>query len=247
MIRLFIVMGIFGFYCWGGMGKAQAQEAPGQWHLAVTGGTEFPIDVAARLTLETPGRLLLSTSLGVMPGGYVNLLNGFLVEGGAYPQSTADFIESALQNSLTWKTQVGWRPLKNWGFFVSGGYTLATLGGALTGAEVISAATGLEPPQAVKRFDAEIRARSTLHLLGGEVGYQWTILDRVVIQLTAGGFATVGASSHLSHHGIEGIDGKEANQAIDLYLKEGERFLDDIYTSYVHAGYLGLQAGFQFF
>ncbi len=251
MVRQLVMVAVlvaFGSYCWGGIGSAQAQEIPAQWHLTVTGGTEFPIDVAARLTLETPGRVLLSTSLGVMPMGYVDLLNSILVEGGAYPQSTADFIQSALQNSLTWKTHVGWRPLKNWGFFVSGGYTLATLGGTLTGAEIISAATGLEPPQEVERFDAEIRARSTLHLLGGEVGYQWIIFDRLVIQLTAGGFATVGASSYLSHHGLEGkIEGVKANKVIDSYLREGERFLDNIYTSYVHAGYLGFQAGFQFF
>ncbi|MBI5544253.1 MAG: hypothetical protein HY901_10215 [Deltaproteobacteria bacterium] len=227
------------------LGPATAAADEGTWHLTATAGTEFPVDAGARLTVDGPWRLQLSTSLGVMPDAYLQALNDSMVAFEVYPQTTAALIQSALTNSLIWRTQLGWRPFSSWGFYFQAGYTLATLGGALTGTQALAAATGREPPETegANRTMIEVEARSTIHMLGGELGYRWLLLDRVAIQFALGGFGTVGASTKLTAPSAP----PRAAKALEPYLAEGAQYLDETYRSYVHAGYVSLQVGYRFF
>ena len=98
------------------------------WHLGAEVTTDVPAAISGRVSFEMPLRLRLSTSVGVLPEPYVALINEVVVAAGGYDESTAAVVESALASSLVWRSQVGWRPLADWGLYFDAGYSLATLG-----------------------------------------------------------------------------------------------------------------------
>src|SRR5437868_4513066 len=91
---------------------ATAAPQKSDYHLGVEALTDFPIDVGAKVWAEFPYRLRVNTSIGVLPGGYVDVINGILVAADAYTNSDADLIQTALKSSLIWRIHVGWRPFK---------------------------------------------------------------------------------------------------------------------------------------
>jgi hypothetical protein len=84
------------------------------WSVSVEAMTDVPILVGGRAMVEGPGRLRLTGSLGAYPGAYVEL-----------------------PDAVVARAHLGWRPSSKLGLHVEAGWGFATLGGALTGAEVI--------------------------------------------------------------------------------------------------------------
>ncbi|MFP2909150.1 hypothetical protein ACLESD_29730 [Pyxidicoccus sp. 3LFB2] len=211
-------------------------------HLAIGVGTDFPLDVAAFARFEGPGRLRLTTSLGWMPRAYSDTLNTTLVELGAYDELTGELLSASLNNALVWRTHVGWRPFPRSGFFFSGGYTLVTLGGDLTGAEAISAATGREvPPSIAEALD--VSAASTLHQASAELGWRWSVGGRFGIEAVLGGFYTFSTSTQLT---LESGNAR-FREELEPLLVAGEDYLDDTLGTYAHAGYVGLRFDYELF
>jgi hypothetical protein len=213
-----------------------------RWRLTVSAGTHFPVDVGARVQAEGPLRLQLATGVGVMPGPYVDFLNTLLVELGAYSDTEAALIEAALHNSLIWRTHVGWRPFPRSGFYVQLGYTLVALGGGLTAAEAISAVTGRPVPDEASSGGVEVTVDATLHQLSGEVGWQWMLGERWMLQASVGGFGTLAASTQLSAPNASRL----AQLALEPLFAGGEDYLNDTFTSYVHGGTVGVRLGYSF-
>ncbi len=233
----------------GPAGTALAEEAVGdvpeaapRWRLTASAGTHFPLDVGARLQAEAPFRLQLATGVGVMPGPYVDVLNGLLVELGAYSDTEAALIEAALNNALIWRTHVGWRPSPRSGFYVQAGYTLVALGGGLTAAEAISAVTGRPLPDADADRQVEVTVDATLHQLSVEVGWQWELGEHWMLQASLGGFGTLAASSQLRAPNASPL----VQLALEPLFAAGEDALNDTFTSYVHGGTVGLRLGYTF-
>ena len=122
--------------------------ADGPWRVGVSGLTDFPIQVGGEVHLEMPERVRLHTSLGVLPGPYLDAIHAVSKAFNWYGDDTAALISAALQDALVWRIKAGWRPIAEHGFYFSTGYTLAALGGGLGGADLIEIATGQTlPPQ----------------------------------------------------------------------------------------------------
>lgn len=198
---------------------------PDPVRVTVDAGTDFPVDVGGRVTIELPARVRLSTTAGVMPGIYVEALNAFLVGVGAYTESTADLVAATLTSSFILRNHVGWRPLPKYGFYVEAGYGIVTLGGDLTGAEVIAAATGREPSSGdeTRSFDAS----STLHMVDVELGWELTFVEHLAARFAVGGAFTVGASTS-----IEPTFEPQAPRATRLFTDQAEAYLTDVFESY---------------
>ncbi|MEM6292900.1 MAG: hypothetical protein AAGA54_16615 [Myxococcota bacterium] len=215
------------------------------FHLDVEAETNLPVDVGARITAEFPLRIQLSTSLGGMPGGYVDVINGVVVAAGGYDDATASVIRSALERSLVWRTHAGWRILKRRGLYVQAGYGLVTLGGSATGGDVLAIVTG--NPMLSGEGDDVVDLRSTLHMIDAEVGWQFLFVDGHVSLRTALGFAgTVGASTTASV-----ADDASRRPVRQAALEESaafvEDYLDDLYTRYVFAPVVTVAVGYRFF
>lgn len=222
----------------------------GPYHLDIRLQTDFPVSVGARINAEFPYRIQLSTAVGALPGGYVDVINAVVVSAGGYDDATADVIRSALASSLIWRTHVGWRPLARRGWYFEGGYGLVTLGGGITGQDALVLLTGGTAPNggggggnggAVLAYDV----RSTLHMVDFETGWRWLLWrDRIVLTAAVGFAGTVGAKTVLEPKDASPLTD---TAALKTLVDEGEAYLDDIYTSYVFATVATVGVGYRFF
>jgi len=163
---------------------------------------------------------------------------------GGYPDSTAELVRGALQNSLVWRLQAGFRPFASHGFYVDLGYCLATLGGGATGDQIIAAAIGQSPPSS--SHGREYAVRSTLHLLTVEIDWEWALLrDRLSLRAAIDGIFTVGSSTSMEPSFATSTPAEA--RLVQAFASFGERYLDGIYTAYVHTPVLSLAAGYRFF
>jgi len=211
-------------------------EVGPKWRLWAEAATDVPLHVGARLEVELPHRIRAWTSVGVVPTGYVEIIDAVSREFGDYNEETSEVIVETLDSSLVWRLQVGWRPFerKGWGF--DAGYMLATLGGTTTGSALLSAALGRGvPDQGSNEFDVD----STLHLFGFEASHRWNWKNGLTLRAALGFVSTIAASSTVTPRGDPVSARLSRGFAEDL-----ETYLDETYTSYVHTPYIGVGLGY---
>ncbi len=215
-----------------------------KYHLDIEAQTNLPLDVGARISAEFPHRLQLSTSLGGLPGGYVDIVNAAVVSAGGYDESDAEIVRDALQRALVWRTHVGWRITKRRGLYVQAGYGLVTLGGNAAGGDVLSLITG-DDLLAGQGNDL-VELHSTLHMVDAEIGWQFLALQGNLSIRTALGFAgTVGARTRASVQG--GTRPPRVQAALEDAADFVEGYLDDIYTKYVFTPVITVGVGYRIF
>ncbi len=218
-------------------------QSPSPWHLQLEALTDVPLDVGGRVVVEGPLRLRLSTSLGVLPGPYVDIINDFAVALGGYNQQTAALIQSSLSSSLVWRTHLGWRPFPRAGFVFDVGYGLVALGGGVNAADAIAAVLGKNATTAAPTA-ADYNVASTLQMIDADLGWEWTLFgDRLVIEAGLGFSATLGASTSATPTTTTA----HGQQARDDFGDAAAHYLDGLYTSYVYTPVATVAAGYRFF
>jgi hypothetical protein len=213
-----------------------------QWHLDVGVGSHYPLEVAARATVEGPYRLLATASAGLMPSPYLASVDAILVGASVYSESTATLIEAALDNALVVRVMLGWRPFEDAGLYFLGGYSIAALGGGVTGAELIAGVTGRALPEGAGS-NIQIAASSIVQQVNLEIGWRFQLWEQLYLQASIGGFLTVAASTTLTPE----VNNPRSAAALESLASAGEVYLDDTLTDYVHSPLIGLQVGWTFF
>jgi hypothetical protein len=222
---------------------ASADDAkPARWHLVAGAGTDAPLSVGAHARVEAPSRLRLSTSVGILPGPYVDGINAFVVAVGGYSDATADLVRSALTSSLVWRTHLGFRPVESLGLYGELGYGLVSLGGSATGSEIISGVTGRALPSSEPASSQPFDVTSTLHMLDVEVGYDLPVTEVLEVRLAVGGAFTLASSTRIAPGYAP-----RTPQLVKGFTDYGESYLDDVYTSYVFAPVVSVGIGYRFF
>ena len=223
------------------LARADEHADGDQWKVAAGVATDFPVDVAARLAVETPFRLRLNTQVGFLPSGYVSAMNGILEGFGAYDSATGDLIKSSLQSSFVWRTHVGYRPFRKLGLYLDAGYGMVSLGGNATTAALVSAVTGATYPATETGADKSFDAKATLHTLDVEVGYDIPIARHFELRAAVGGAFTLGSSTTLTPDFTP-----RTPKAIDAFVAEGESYLNTTFRSYVFTPVFTLGANYVF-
>lgn len=206
-------------------------------HARLEVDTTAPISVGARLHLELPARLRLSTGVGVLPRAYVEALNEVAIAFGGYDEEVAAVIEESLASSMVWRSRLGWRPFAGAGLYLEGGYTLVALGGGASEARLIALAFGIDTP-----FDPDARYRVdlTLHLLEAEIGWEWWIADAISLRAGVGAATTLVAGAR--------VERQERLPVLGAFFAEtAERELVGIAERHVHTPTLGLALGWRFY
>jgi hypothetical protein len=225
------------------VGSSDPPAHAAAWHLQVEALTDLPMNLGAKVIAEGPGRLRLSTSLGYLPGPYVDLVNAIVVGLGGYDQKTADLIRAALGSSLLSRTHLGWRPFATYGFYFEVGYGLVALGGGLSREEILSAVTGRSAPQGEPGSTRTYNVRSTLHMIDVELGWQWLFFgDRLTLRAALGFAGTLGSATSISPSYAP-----RAPNLVREFTRAGEAYLDGIYTSYVFTPVVTVALGYRFF
>lgn len=204
--------------------------------LRLEAGTDFPVSVGVRGTVVFPLGVEVKAGVGLMPGAYVDLINGTLVKFNAYNQETADLISDSLSNSLILSAEAGWDPGEPGGFFIDAGYLMATLGGKVSSLHLMQQATGL--PLAFIKGDPGIPVSTTLHNVTLRLGWTFTVFEHVSITGALGALKAVGSSTTADFK----ANGPKVSQAQD----EMDAYMNDIYVSYVAAPFVTVSAGYRF-
>ncbi len=214
-------------------GPAHADE----WRLYGEVLTEVPIQVGAKLIVEGPRRIRAGTSVGWMPGAYVDMINGLMVATDVYTEETADLIDVALNNSLLWRTHVGWRPVEDLGSYVEVSYTLMGLGGGVSGEDALTSGADLPPPVA-SDTEAEFNLDSATHMMGVEAGYVWEWDSGITLRAGMGLLVTLDAN-----FGAEATGGEAGKEEVEGATED---YLDGIFERWVHPPYFAFAAGYRF-
>lgn len=205
--------------------------------------TEAPIMMGGQATFEMPYRFLLQGEVGVVPGFFVDAVDGALKNAGAYDDATSQVVRGGLRNSLIVRLSGGWRPFPDHGFEILGGYTMTSLGAGVSGKQAVEAASGISIPAEIP--DGDVVIHSTIHSVHVSLGWRWVIANHFLIRASVGYMQGVASSSHLevpaslSQNPTTAAYVSQANTAVDS-------FLDDKFKTYVKLPVLGLSMGYRF-
>jgi hypothetical protein len=222
--------------------RAYADENNAKWHLDLVANTDVPLTVGADIRLETPHRLQLSASLGALPSDYIGLINKAVVALDGYDEGTANVVGQALSDSLVLRLRLGWRPMSKRGFYVQVGYSLVTLGGGVSGKDLLSLALDHTPEDVgtIQSYSVE----STLHMLDVELGWQWTFVRTYVLRIGLGFSATIESSTQVTPKFTPiPITAK----AVNAFADAAARYLDETYQNYVFTPTATIGFGVRFF
>lgn len=218
--------------------QAQAFDDPGHVRFDLTAGTTFPLHLGAQGVLELPYRIQIAAEIGWMPPAYLDAINAVSTSAGWYSTTDASLISAALDNALVARLAVGWRPFPSEGFEVRAGYTGAFLGGGLSGADAIQAATGRD----VSGSGREIPLQATAHGFHVSLGWAWTIERVVVIRVELAYYQMVYTHTWIATQGSNARQEQvltDASHALDTYL-------NGLLTTYVKTPTLSLWVGYRF-
>jgi hypothetical protein len=210
--------------------------------------TDIPLLVGAGVLLETRSRFRVRSSLGVMPQGYLKLSNR-LIKGvdADYPEEAQLLMEQAVDDTITWRSQVGLRPFRRAGFYVHAGYTLLGVRGDATGEELIGAAEALDEDQGelMRRMNPDrVAMNSRLHMIDMELGWDFELGERANLRLGAGWAYTLYSKTRVVAEFDESTQMPE--DEVELFEEISGKYLDAIYRSYVHPPSLSLAFGVRF-
>ena len=170
------------------------------------------------------------------------VVNVVVVGFGGYDSATANVVSQALADSLSWRFAIGVRPVSGSGFYLHGGYTPLTLGGGVSGEDLLSVATDQVAGDLGTANSYTVD--STLHLVDIEFGWRWKFLKSWVATLGIGFAATV-ASSTTVHPKFQPVP--LAAEAVDTFSNQAGTYLDSMYQRYVFTPTISFGLGFNVF
>lgn len=221
-------------------------RGPGKWAVTLAGFTDIPLQVGAVAQIDPPGALRLRGGIGYLPGGYVKAANGILV--GAfkgYTEEDAELVESTVTDSLLWQVSAGLVTGQNQGFYLQGGYAVATFAGTAASGDLIEQSSGREiPARAKNRYDSrDFDVGSTLHQADVEMGFE-AKFSQFSFQIGLGWAFTIASSATVEAQ--FGDDVPVLRDALDEVERDAEKDLKETYRKYVHPPYLSVGFGLVF-
>jgi hypothetical protein len=197
---------------------------------------ELPVSTGLQATVELPGRLRLGGSLGRLPGLIGSGATEASIGTGLLSEDEAALLGESLVGTWTVGASLGWRPFGGAGLWLAGDLRSLQLRAQASQELVVTALDvdpkGLEDATAGQHSQPvieplELALRATL--LGGSLGWDWLLAERVTLRVSAGVLvlssadAQVEAGERAAAVGPEQRLADEADAQLDSVL--GERFV----------------------
>jgi hypothetical protein len=212
------------------------------WSGSLGLGTDFPLDLRARVLARSPAGLRGSVSVGYMPQAYVSVINDVVVQAGGYDQSVAALISASLESSLLVRSHVGWSPLRDWGPYAEVGYGYFALGGSATTGDVIAQIIDRPlPPAEAAAVPASFTVDAALHQLDIEVGWDFPVSKRLEFNAAIGAALTFAANAE-----IEPESPVAPVVPVEPFVELGETYLERTFTTYAHTPVASMSLGYRF-
>lgn len=215
---------------------AHADAAAEEPRLTLDVGTDVPLGIGAFVETEFGPRVRLGLGALWVPPGYVELSDEVAQGVGGYNDLTSELVRAATDNALALRLRAGIRPIPTEGLYIDFIYTVLTLGGAFSAADLAGASGQDSSGGEAVGWDLA----STVHQLGFEVGWRFLLPERLSLRVGIGGSFTVAADVT-----AEAVDPARPMLA-DAVARAGEVYLQDTFLSYVHLPVLSVALGWDF-
>ena len=199
-------------------------------------GTEFPVNIGARVDFRFPYGILAGGGVGWMPLGYVKTINSTMIAMDMYDNNAAFLVESTISDSLFIEFEMGWDPMEKGGFFFDLGYAAMLVGGTKARNSLIADVTGAELLFAQR--DAQTEISTMLHNFTAHVGYEFYFTRNWTLTLAAGMIKTF--TSYTSTRF------SEKSHRSDEAEKEINEYMDDFYTKHFLLPTFVVRVGYDF-
>ncbi len=198
--------------------EGDADDYRDAWMLALSAATHAPVDLGLELVVETPIRLRLLAGLGYVPSGYLSVITGALVGADALDDEARTLIEDGFESGRAWRVGIGFRPFKNFGAYLDGGFSRISVSGSVDAGEAHEL-TGV-------RLSTSYKVKSSLNAWFLELGYQGLIADRVLLAFGFGVMRATGSRTSVDPTGQPSaterlFDDAATNSADDAIEKYG--------------------------
>jgi hypothetical protein len=221
-----------------------APKKTGDFHLDVGAATDFPISLGGQATAELPGRVLLQLGLGFMPQPYAYSIDSFLVAVHAYDANVSQLVRSALGNSFVLRASGGWRPFRDHGLELYGGYTMISLGGSASPVDVIN--TVLAESGSSDRVSGNfpnVGVGVTMHSVHATLGWRWLLAnDHFVLRAALSYIQCLAATANVT---VQDPTGQSAAMTAGASAALSG-FLGPFLTGYGKAPVASLSASYRF-
>lgn len=206
-----------------------ADEMADTVRLTAALGTHLPLTVGGTLGVDLPLGWFAEAQLGMMPRGYVDVINDVTTSLDLYSDAVGELLSVALSGSIVLRTSLGVRPFGPSGLEVLVGYTGLNSGGGSTDEVTIERATGVTVPVSI-----DVPIEASLHAVHVAVGFRHLFDDHLFFQGRVGWVHTVSADAI-----VDVGDRAAISQQVELVVS-------DTLTSYGFSPELQLQAGYRF-
>jgi len=214
-------------------------------HVDIGAGTYVPLSIGAEANVELPYRILVRGSIGWMPPAYSDTIINVLGDFGVFDAFEQTLVQAALQNSVVARLSAGWRPFPKLGLEFLAGYTLITLGGSLTGADVVDAylTSKGSADRMTPLTNRSVPLSATLQSFDATVDWRFLLWDDRIVLRASLAYIQCFASST----GVTATPARPVEQnAIDKVNADIQGYLNPYFTTYVKAPLLGVTAAYRF-
>jgi hypothetical protein len=211
---------------------------PRSWHVRGDVGTDAPVSIDGRVTVELPGRLRLVGAMGVLPSAYARVVNGVMLSANAYDDAAGKIVVGALSGSMVTRAHLGWRPIPGSGLYGDVGYALVFLGGAVSSGELVQALAKRIGPIDPGSYDVS----ATLHMLDVELGWEWTLAERLYLRTGIGASLTMGRTVR-----VEPIHSPFPAPVPQVISEQASSRLEHLMAQYAHLPMVTMGVGYAFF
>jgi hypothetical protein len=206
------------------------------WLLSLDAYTAVPVDIGARVSVETPFRLRASAAYGIVPGAYLGLVNSAVESTGAYDALVADVISASFEDGTVLRATVGYRPIG--GLYLDVGYAHVSLSGEFSASDIPPSASAVDIG-ATPFSEFGYTIDSTIHMGTAEVGYQLEPARHLLLAFGIGVMRAFDSESRVTANFASGRSAA-ATAVTDLAVAEYDERLEQygiIPTLTVRAGY----------
>ncbi len=229
---------------------ALASAEPQPWSLDLGVQADLPVSTGVQAVVQLPGRLRVGAGIGRLPGPVVGGATGLFVDSGALDAASASVLTESLGDARVLGASLGWRPFERAGLWLSGDLRHLRSSSEVT-PELISTALAVEGAPPVPGPEGGPEAllgevdpfRVTLHAmtLGGSLGWDQLLGERVVLRVSAGGSVL-----RSTHNEVEPGETARAVGPEQQLADEASAGLDALLADRLFVPTLGLGLGWRF-
>lgn len=202
----------------------------------VLAGTEFPLQIGARLKIQLPAHFHMTFGLGYIPEFYADAFSGLSGGVGILGENTAELASRPLASAFMLDVRGAYSLDPDGGFFAELGYAFITGGGGEVSGDIVESAYDEDYAQ----FDevSTLNIEGSLHSLTVHVGYLYLLTDRLSLIADVGVLKPVIATVETSASGTSAATAAQVESDIQGYVEDALVSQSFIPTASIWISYL---------